>query len=143
MSEELKPLDRPWDTAESESIWNISGIYPEVGSTFTNCLAIVAPFYMTGTDEPLFMMISPAIQDGKPIAPKWITNAEPLVLIHKETPLVAFYQDDQAQVDEAFRKDRDWSCVLVRENLSGIFPSEELDPLCDLIHNAPLGGSDE
>lgn len=99
MSEELQPLDRPWDTAESESIWCISGIYPEVGSTFTSCLAMVAPFYMTGTEEPLFIMISPAIQDGKPIAPKWITKAEPLILIHKESPLTAFYKDDQSRVD--------------------------------------------
>lgn len=100
MSEELEPLDRPWDTAESESIWCISGIYPEGSGTFESCLAMVVPFYMTGTDEPLFMMISPAIQDGKSIAPKWITKAEPLLLIHKESPLTAFYQDDQSRLGE-------------------------------------------
>ena len=37
------------------------------------------------------------------------------------------------------RADREWSCVLIREELSGFVNSEELDALIDRICNAPIG----
>lgn len=89
-------MARPWDAAESESIWVISGLYPRAGA-FENCVAIALPHYATG-GEVLFKMIG-ALDDL--ISPAWITSAKLLVLVHADDPRTAFYSADQEYIDKA------------------------------------------
>lgn len=62
-----------------------------------------------------------------------------------EDVLIAFrdtiFADESplSQVQETIRKDREWSCVLIREELSGFVDSEELDALLNRIRNATIG----
>lgn len=84
-------MSRPWDAAESESIWEISGLYPKKGGSFKTCLAIAMPHYATG-GEVLFKMIG-AMDDL--ISPAWITRARLLILVHANAPETAYYTADQ------------------------------------------------
>jgi hypothetical protein len=88
-------MARPWDKAESESIWEINGVFPKKSGSFENCLAIALPHYATG-GEVLFKMIG-ALNDL--ISPSWITSAKLLVLVHADDPTTAYYADDQEYIE--------------------------------------------
>lgn len=83
-------MARPWDAAESESIWSISGEYPKGRGSFTDCLAIALPHYATG-GEVVFKMIG-ALDDL--ISPAWITLASLLILVYADDPSSAYYEQD-------------------------------------------------
>lgn len=83
-------MARPWDAAESESIWTISGEYPQGRGTFIDCLATALPHYATG-GEVLFKMIG-ALDDL--ISPAWITRGELLVLVYANDPSSPYYEQD-------------------------------------------------
>jgi hypothetical protein len=84
-------MARPWDAAESESIWSIDGLYPKGGGAFTDCLAVALPHYATG-GHVLFKMIG-ALEEL--ISPAWITRAKLLILVNADAPGTAYYQADQ------------------------------------------------
>jgi hypothetical protein len=86
---------RPWDAAEQESLWSITGRYP-TGGTFTDCLALTLPGYVTGSDKPLFAMLPP-LQDH--VDPAWITRATPLLIVHRDKPNVTYWEQDQDLLD--------------------------------------------
>lgn len=88
-------MARPWDVAESESIWSISGEYPKGRGTFTSCLAIALPHYATGGNV-VFKMVG-ALDDL--ISPAWITSAKLLVLVHANDPSTAYYEADQEYIN--------------------------------------------
>lgn len=83
---------RPWDAAEPQSLWSITGQYPGGRGTFTGCLAITLPEFVTGSDKPLFAFLPPL--DGC-ADPAWITAAEPLLIVHRDEPDRAYWADDQ------------------------------------------------
>ena len=86
---------RPWEAAEAESLWSITGIYPNGKGTFTDCLAITLPEYVTGTDKPLFAFLPP--MDGH-ADPAWITRATPLLIVHADEPGRAYWEQDQTHL---------------------------------------------
>lgn len=88
-------MARPWDTAEDDSLWSITGAYPGGKHTFTSCVATVISSYIHGSDEPLFVFVGALAQINEPIAPAWITRAEPLLLVHRDEPGTAYWQEDQ------------------------------------------------
>jgi hypothetical protein len=94
-AEQQMLMARPWHAAEGNSIWEITGAYPGKKHNFTACLAMVAPFHVTGTERPLFFLISPAIGEVPPIDPDWITHARPLLLVHRDEPGTAYWADEQ------------------------------------------------
>lgn len=67
---------RPWDTAPADSIWRISGTYGPSPHTFTDCLAIVLPGFVTGYDSPVFAMLPPL---NDLVEPEWISAARIVV----------------------------------------------------------------
>jgi hypothetical protein len=83
---------RPWDAAEPQSLWSISGQYPGGRGTFTDCLAITLPGFVTGSDKPLFAFLPPL--DGH-ADPAWINRALPLLIVHRDDPTTAYWADDQ------------------------------------------------
>lgn len=85
----------PWLTAESESIWEITGTYPD-GGTFIECLAQVVPGYVTG-GPVLFKMLC-ALDDL--VAPDRITRAQELVLVYAGEPSTAYWERDQRILDQ-------------------------------------------
>lgn len=108
MNDELKRHEqemlvrRPWERAEPESIWEISGVYPGGKGSFTQCLAMTAPEFMTGQCgpdyRPVFFLIGPAVQSigaPEPIVPAQIHHARPLLLVHRDEPTRAYYETDQ------------------------------------------------
>lgn len=93
---------RPWERAEPESIWEITGVYPGGKGTFTQCLAMTAASFMTGQHgadyRPVFFMIAPSLQStgmSEPIVPSQIHHARPLILVYRDEPTLAYYEDDQ------------------------------------------------
>jgi hypothetical protein len=84
-------MARPWDAAEEESIWDISGSYPNGKGVFTNCLAVALPHYATD-GHIVFKMIG-ALDDL--ISPAWITRATLLILVRADSPRHAYYEADQ------------------------------------------------
>lgn len=82
---------RPWDAAEPQSLWSITGTYP-TGGTFTDCLAMTLPAYVTGSDSPLFVMLPPLSSE---VDPAWITRAEPLLIVHRNEPGATYWAEDQ------------------------------------------------
>lgn len=100
MSDELRHaqqqmlMRRPWDVAEPESLWSITGEYPGKNHRFTDCLAMALPRYATGTERPLFMFVG-ALAINQPVNPAWITHAVPLLLVHRDDPSTAYWEQDQ------------------------------------------------
>ena len=92
---------KPWHSAESGSIWEITGTYTD-GGTFTDCLAMVWPYDITD-GHVLFSHIAPALTSVTKdlISPDMITRARRLVLVHAHTPRTAYYVDDQDLIDHA------------------------------------------
>ncbi|WP_280320066.1 hypothetical protein [Nocardia wallacei] len=88
----------PWLYAESESIWAITGTHHNGRDTFTNCLAMVMPFYATDGHR-LFVLIQPQLNDQRPIPPDRITHARRLILVHADEPRTAYFADEQDLVD--------------------------------------------
>ena len=86
----------PWLTAESESIWEITGTYPGGGS-FIDCLAQVAPHYVTG-GPVLFRMLGGLMGD-QPVSPDRITRARELILVDAKNPSEAYWDRDQRVID--------------------------------------------
>lgn len=95
-------MARPWEAAEPESIWEITGIYPR-GGGFTDCLAITLPKHVTGEDKPVFTFIGALGGLDDLISPAWITRARPLLLVLRDQPSTAYWVDDQAALDHARR----------------------------------------
>ena len=87
---------RPWEAAEPESLWSITGHYPGGKGTFTDCLAITLPQYVTGSEKPLFAFLPPL--DGH-ADPAWITRATPLLIVHRDEPLLPYWEQDQPWLD--------------------------------------------
>ena len=79
----------PWLTAESESIWEITGTCPSTGTlrsgTFTECLAQVVPHYVTG-GPVLFQMLGGLMGD-QPVSPSRITRARELLQAERPAPV--------------------------------------------------------
>jgi hypothetical protein len=96
-------MARPWEAAEENSIWEITGDYPGGRGTFTACLAMVVPHFVTGTDQPLFVMISPALQRDEPISPAQITHAVPLLLVHRDDPSTPYWAADREWMPQVSR----------------------------------------
>jgi hypothetical protein len=92
---------RPWDAAEPESLWSITGRYPGGKGSFTRCVAITAPAYVTGSDKPLFLPVGPWGFGHAGIDPAWITHAEPLLIVHRDEPTRAYWDEDQDLLDGA------------------------------------------
>lgn len=97
-AEQQMLMHRPWHATADSSIWEITGEYPGKKHSFTECLAMVAPFHVTGTDRPLFVLIGPAIGNPPPIDPDWISHATPLLLVHRDEPGTAYYADEQSWI---------------------------------------------
>jgi hypothetical protein len=87
----------PWLTAESESIWEITGTYPDGGS-FSECLAQVTPWYVTG-GPVLFQMLG-GLRGDEPVSPDRITRAVELVLVYAKDPSEAYWDRDQQVIDQ-------------------------------------------
>lgn len=92
----------PWLRAAEESIWEISGTYPD-GGTFENCLASVLPAYVTGGPVVfVFMGASGLISPwNAPITPDRISSACELILVDANHPREAYYVRDQPTIDRA------------------------------------------
>jgi hypothetical protein len=86
---------RPWEAAEENSIWEITGEYPNGQGTFTECLAATLPQHVTGADRPVFVFIGALAMVNEPISPAWITRAVPLLLVQRDEPGTAYWADDQ------------------------------------------------
>lgn len=87
-------MSRPWESAEPESLWEITGAYPGVRGTFTACLAITLPQHVTGSQRPLFVFIG-ALAENEPVIPAWITHARPLLLVHRDKPGEPYWEEDR------------------------------------------------
>ena len=88
-------MARPWDAAEPESLWEITGAYPNSEDTFAQCLAITLPQHVTGTEKPLFVFVGALSLEGKPVDPSWITYARPLLLVHRDEPAEPYWEQDR------------------------------------------------
>jgi hypothetical protein len=101
-AEQQMLMARPWDAAEPESLWEITGEYPGEKHAFLDCLAYVLPADVTGDDGPVFVFVGAlALAGSKPVFPAWITHARPLLIVHRDEPYVAYYQEDQEWIDTA------------------------------------------
>lgn len=100
MSDELRHaqqqvlMRRPWDVAEPQSFWSITGGYPGKNHTFTDCLAMALPQNVTGTVRPLFVFVG-ALATDPPVDPAWITHATPLLLVHRDDPGTPYWEEDR------------------------------------------------
>ncbi|GAA1983394.1 hypothetical protein [Amycolatopsis minnesotensis] len=98
---------RPWEAAECETYWSITGAYPggegKPKHTFTDCVAMTLPCEATGSDRPVFVFVGALALINEPIDPAWITHAIPLLLVHRDEPDQAYYQDDQVWIDDHAR----------------------------------------
>jgi hypothetical protein len=90
---------KPWHFAEPDSIWEITGTYPNGRDTFTSCLARVLPSTVTGTDAPLFELL--VYGERSTVCASDITAARELLLVHASEPLTTYYVRDQPILDEA------------------------------------------
>lgn len=101
MSDEtVKPelaMRKPWLVAEPESIWEVTGQHLNSRDTFTNCLAMALPHYVTAGERG-FAFIQPQLGDQRLIPPHCITHARRLVLVHADEPGTAYYADEQSLV---------------------------------------------
>lgn len=90
---------RPWDAAEPESLWAITGQRPD-GSEFIDCLAITLPEYVTGMHRPVFMFCAGGllVTDRDPIDPAWITRATPLLIVHRDDPSLPYWEEDRVWI---------------------------------------------
>ncbi|GAA0897872.1 hypothetical protein [Pseudonocardia zijingensis] len=88
-------MARPWEAAEPESLWEITGEYPGGKHSFTECLAITLPEHVTGSERPLFVFVGALATTNEPVDPAWITHARPLLLVHRDEPSTAYWVDDQ------------------------------------------------
>jgi hypothetical protein len=70
------------ENAPEHSIWRITGRYRGSAGTFTDCLAIVLPEFVHGTDETALAMLPPLGGTGAPdvVTPADITWAQLVVL---------------------------------------------------------------
>lgn len=75
-------MTRPWHAAEQGTFWQATGVYPKGGGTFTRCVIVALPAYVTGTDTPVFAFLPPL--DGFAV-PEQITHAIRLRLVDDET----------------------------------------------------------
>lgn len=87
-------MSRPWDTAEPDSIWEITGEYPATKHSFTGCLAVVLPGYVHDSDRPLFEFVGALAAVNRPVDAAWITHAVPLLLVHRTDPGTTYWQGD-------------------------------------------------
>ncbi len=94
-------MARPWDAAEPESLWVITGASLDGKYSFTDCLAITLPVCVTGSDSPLFVFVGAMADDTKPVVPAWITHAKPLLIVHRDDPGTAYWMEDQVWIEEA------------------------------------------
>jgi hypothetical protein len=98
----MTTTDRPWDTADDWSMWEITGKYPTKPGhgthSFTACLAVVTPRFTHGTDRPLFLFVGPLADLNGPVYPEWITDARPLLLVDRDNPAQAYWEHDQAHL---------------------------------------------
>lgn len=88
-------MRRPWEVADPESLWEITGSYPAGEGTFEGCLAITLPEYVTGTERPLFVFVGALADLNRPVDPAWITHAVPLLLVHRDEPNTPYWEDDR------------------------------------------------
>lgn len=101
-AEQQMLMSRPWDAAEPESLWEITGEYPGEKHTFIDCLAYVLPANVSGDDGPVFVFVGAlALTGSKPVIPAWITHARPLLIVHRDEPTTAYYQEDQEWIKMA------------------------------------------
>lgn len=77
---------RPWDAAEDNSLWLITGEYPGKRHSFQCCLAVMLPRYTHGTDAALFVFVGALAALNDPVESAWITHAEPLTLVRADDP---------------------------------------------------------
>jgi hypothetical protein len=100
---------RPWDVAGPEELWCITGAYPAsegptraftTTHTFTDCIAITLPGYVTGSDRPLFVFVGALASVNQPVDPAWITKATPLLLVLRDEPARAYYEQDQVWIKD-------------------------------------------
>lgn len=84
----------PWLTAEPESIWEITGTYANGRDTFSQCLAMVMPFYITDGARA-FVLIHPGVRSDELIPPDRITHAKRLMLVPADEPRRAYFADEQ------------------------------------------------
>jgi len=108
MTDELLELQlelrraKPWHFADAGSIWEITGTYMNGQDTFTRCLAQVLPGSVTGTDAPIFELLVYGERDA--VSAVNITAARELLLVKASDPLAAYYESDQAVIDEALTR---------------------------------------
>lgn len=88
-------MSRPWEAAEPESLWEITGEYPGGEGSFTECLAITLPQHVTGSERPLFVFVGALAEMHKPVDPSWITHARPLLLVHRDDPTTPYWEEDR------------------------------------------------
>ena len=94
-AEQQMLMARPWDAAEPQSLWSITGRYPGERGTFTDCLAITLPEFVTGTTKPVFAMLPPLPSEpGDLIDPAWITRAQPLLIVNRDAPDTPYWEED-------------------------------------------------
>ena len=71
---------RPWLDPDDLSLWEITGTYPGGHGTFTRCLAMAIPRWVTG-GGPLLKMV-PLIDET--VDPEWVTSAKRLLIVHED-----------------------------------------------------------
>ncbi|MGI4894309.1 MAG: hypothetical protein ACRYF3_04245 [Janthinobacterium lividum] len=88
-------MQRPWDVAEPQSWWDVTGFYPTGLGRFTNCLAYVVTGHVDlgGHLHPVFALVGGLA--GQYVEAAWITHALPLMLVYRDEPHTAYYEDDQ------------------------------------------------
>jgi hypothetical protein len=90
-AEQQMLMARPWDAAEPQSLWSITGRYP-TGGGFEHCMAMTLPEYVTGSRKPLFVMLPPLSEQ---VDPAWITHATPLLIVHRDDPTTPYWEEDR------------------------------------------------
>lgn len=91
-------MARPWDAAEEWSQWEITGTYGSSMGTFTECLAVVLPRHVHGTDRTLFAFVGPMASDP-PVDASRVTRAVPLLLVLRDRPGTTYWADEQVWLD--------------------------------------------
>lgn len=94
-------MRRPWEVADPESLWEITGRYPGGEGSFEDCLAITLPRHVTGQERPLFVFVGALGGIGavaalnRPVDPAWVTHAVPLLLVHRDDPNTPYWESDR------------------------------------------------
>src|SRR5438445_11075270 len=91
---------RPWELAEPMSLWEITGAYPGGKHTFTACLAITLPTFVTASDRPLFAFVG-ILASNAPVDPACITHARPLLLVHRGEPSEPYWEEHRVWMEPA------------------------------------------